>query len=307
MLGRIDASKNVEAHKAKTTEKTQSSLNTIVANFLDSRADNEFMPYSDTGIVGDDQTFVGELQQVIGSIPAHEEGVSNDTGLLVKHINNARHSNDSIILEEFEHHKFNFYMVVARNTTGEDIAYLRRLRGFKLTNNRWRFIAVGNSDALDILDKPIFKLDLIFDFALRGSDLAVWNVDSFLSLFVDVDALKSAIPSYLSSIRNNVSATLTDTTVDGIKAAAEKSIRVAKQVKRISHLAYLDEVTASRIKAYTSEVKEVANGIRVTESGVDVAADAIQPFLKLLEQRFWRGHFDDNIHEAQSFISPEVL
>lgn len=306
MLGRIDAHKKVEAHKAKTTSNTQEALNEIVAEFLESRVDNEFLPYSDTGIVGADQTFIGNLGQIVRSMPALEDEVAEDTGLLVQYIDNARHTNDSITLEEFKGKAFTFYMVVAKNAAGEDVAYARRIRGFKLTNNRWRFMAVGNSDALDMLDKPIFKLDLAFDFALKGSDLAVWNVDSFLGLFIDEEALQAAVPSYLASIRGEMPVALSDATADRIAAAASKSIRVAKQVRRISQLSYLSAVTAPSIQEYLSEVVEISTGIRVTGIEVDVEEQAIQPFLKLVEQRFWRGRFDDSVHEAQAFISPEV-
>lgn len=306
MLGRIDTSKNPEAQRAKTTESTQQSFKEIVTNFLNLREADEFLPYSDTGIVGEDQTFVGNLDAITKSMPEVEEGMAEDTALLVQHIETARHSNDQITLEEFEDENFTFYMIVAKNAAGEDVAYVRRLRGFKLTNNRWRFMSVGNNDALDIYDKPIFKIDLAFDFALRGSDVAVWNVDSFLGLFIDVDALKGAVPNYLSSIRGSMTVTLTDSTAERITAAAEKSIRIAKQVKRISHLEYLSAVTAPSIQKYLLDAAEIAGGIRVTSDEVDVEESAIQPFLKLVEQRFWRGHFDQNLHEAQAFISPEV-
>lgn len=306
MLGRIDTSKNPEAQKAKTTGSTQQSLNQIVVDFLNLREADEFLPYSDTGIVGEDQTFMGNLDDIVVSMPEVEEGMAEDTGLLVQHIETARHSNDQITLGEFEDENFTFYMIVAKNAAGEDVAYVRRLRGFKLTNNRWRFMAVGNNDALEIYDKPIFKLDLTFDFALRGSDVAVWNIDSFLGLFIDVDALKAAVPSYLSSIRGAMAVALTDSTAERITAAAEKSIRIAKQVKRISHLDYLSAVTAPRIQAYLTDAAEIADGIQVTDDGIEVEDAAVQPFLKLVEQRFWRGHFDQNLHEAQAFISPET-
>lgn len=306
MLGRIDAGNKVVAHKAKTSQKTQDLLRTILIDFLSARSGDQFLPYSDTGIVGEDQTFVGKLDHIVNSTPEIEDEVAEDTGLLVKHIENARHTNGSIALDEFEDHAFTFYMVIAKNAAGEDVAFVRRLRGFKLTNNRWHFMAVGNNDALEVLEKPVFKLDLAFDFALRKADTAVWNVDSFLGLFVDVDALKAAVPSYLETARKGMSAKLTKASAERISAAAMQSIRVAKQIKRISQLDYLNVVTAPAIQAYLEEVSEISGGITVSGDEVELEEGAVQPFLKLVEQRFWRGHFDRHVHEAQAFISPET-
>lgn len=83
MLGRIDTSKNPEAQRAKTTESTQQSFKEIVTNFLNLREADEFLPYSDTGIVGEDQTFVGNLDAITRSMPEVEEGMAEDTALLV--------------------------------------------------------------------------------------------------------------------------------------------------------------------------------------------------------------------------------
>ncbi|MBV7412148.1 DUF4868 domain-containing protein [Dermabacteraceae bacterium TAE3-ERU27] len=321
IVGRITTGKDgkgVELRRAKTTVELRDRLFDIVSSFLEVRSNDEFIPYSETRLLESAQTFTGYLNEAIGRDEEHEANAIDKESIILNRLSLIRSDEDDILLQEIKKTNFTFYIILARNSDGEDVAYVRKLRGFHLANNPSRrghfLINMVQNDYLDVLNSPIFKLDEKFDFAIKldlannQSEVAIWNVNSFLEVFIDTAALQSAVPRYLNHIEDALpSPSLSNKSKIAILDAARKSVRTAKQVRRLSRVDYLERVTLERLNSYLEKVKEVSKGISTTNTGIELERDAVDIFLNLLEQRYWRGHFNDSIYESQAHIENRKL
>ena len=78
-------------------------------------------------------------------------------------------------------------------------------------------------------------------------------------------------------------------------------MRAAQQIRRVSRLAYLNSITATKLESYLAEIKEINHNISIVDSEIGVPESDVPSFLHLLEQRLWKGPFDGAVRQAQAF------
>ncbi|WP_166404886.1 Kiwa anti-phage protein KwaB-like domain-containing protein [Labedella endophytica] len=311
MLGNPPREGVIDANRVDTSPDVKDELAGISDVAFARLREFEMLPYSETQIIEGDQYFVGSLASILGldidglknasGVELPLDDVGPDVTALTTAIARARATDARLTLAEVEAGKFVFYVVVVQDSEGVDIAFVRKTTGLKVATANKFFMRFA--DKMAKLEDPIFRIDYHFDFAVRGDDVAIWNVDNFLALFGDQDALKKAVPSFVQELNSNLGIQLSESTMTSMKDAGDHGSRFAQQIRRVSRLSYLREIEQASLASYLEDVSAIGHGIRVEGGEVHVPDEAIGSFLHLLEQRLWKGHFDGTVRRAQAFAA----
>lgn len=318
LLGNPPRAGVVTASRVHVANDALDTLREFAKMAVEGIGNEDSLAYSETALLERGQHFTGSLDQILGLVlnpvdagaePRDDSGsgdanAANSTedpisASLLEQIKKSRRSDQRLTPADVESGKYVFYVVVAKDQHGQDVALVRKPQGVRVSTHD-RFY-MRQSDMLRKLDEPLFKVEERFDFMVRGDDVLIWHPDNFLQLFSDVDALRKAVPSFVAGIRESLPLNLSDETVRHITSAGQGGARVAQQVRRVSRLAYLSSITRDGIKQYLHEIKEINHQIEIKDSEIAVPESDVASFLYLLEQRLWKGPFDGAVRQAQAF------
>ncbi|RIJ12743.1 Kiwa anti-phage protein KwaB-like domain-containing protein [Clavibacter nebraskensis] len=306
MLGNPVRGGLVAASRVDTAPKVKSELGRIVDDGIARLRSASAIPYSETQNLDDDQYFSGTLSAILGlnESESGDGGASTepDVGLaasLITVISEARATDKRLSPAEVQAGSFVFYIVVVQDADGNDVAFVRKTRGLKVATGS-KFFMIG-SDKLSKLEEPIFRIDYYFDFVIQGDNIAIWNVDNFLKMFGDMDALTNAVPAYVESIEQSLDFGLSSPVKESVLSLGRGSPRMAQQIRRISRLAYLSDIEPEALNAYLDEISAMNHSITLSDGNLEMSEADVPAFLNLLEQRLWKGPFDGAIRQAQAF------
>jgi hypothetical protein len=310
MLGNPVHGGSVAALRVDTAAKVKTELGQIVDARLVDLKGGSGIPYSETQILEEGQYFFGSLSEILGlQLPVDQvddsEAVADDevhastSTSLEDAIAEARATDKRLSPGEVQSGSFVFYVVVVQDSDGNDIAFVRKTVGLKVATGS-KFFMIG-SDKLSKLEEPIFRIDYYFDFVIQGDNVAIWNVDNFLKMFGDVEALIHAVPAFVDSILTTLPFEFSSTAKEFVVSLGHKSPRVAQQLRRISRLAYLSTIESQVLALYLEDVSAMNHSITLVDGSLEMQNEDVPAFLHLLEQRLWKGPFDGAVRQAQAF------
>ncbi|MGP9706656.1 Kiwa anti-phage protein KwaB-like domain-containing protein [Brachybacterium sp. AOP42-C2-15] len=317
LLGNPPQSGLVTATRVHVAKDALDALQSFANMAAERITSEDALPYSETELLSQGQHFIGSLKSILGlALDPVDEGSAGQkpestgggstaqdeepvSASLLEQIVKSRRSDERLTPADVAEGKYVFYVVVGKDTHGEDVAFIRKPQGVRVsTKNRFY---MRQSDMLRKLEEPLFKVEERFDFAVRGDDVLIWHPDNFLHLFSDVEALNKAVPSFVGNIQKSLPLQLNGDAVEAITKVGKNGVRAAQQIRRVSRLAYLNSITATKLESYLAEIKEINHNISIVDSEIGVPESDVPSFLHLLEQRLWKGPFDGAVRQAQAF------
>lgn len=303
LLGQTPTASKVPADRVKIDPNMERELRSISEVSVTRLREFQQIKYSETQDLEEDQYFSGDLYKILSLEKTDETTEGPGVPSLESSIQSSRSQPQMLTLADLESHVYAFYVVVLRDIEGNNVSFVKRQFGFQVAK-RNGFLA-RHVEMLKKIEEPVFKIANEFDFVISGNNVAVFNPRNFLALFVDVDALKKAVPAYTSAVQEQVSLPINTEALGGLTALGVESPRVAQQLRRISRVDYLHRVTRESLEKYLQEAgDDLHHGLSFDPQGnlqFDDQVSSAKYFLNLLEQRYWRGNFDNRWKAAQGF------
>ena len=173
---------------------------------------------------------------------------------------------------------------------GKKLIALRKTTSFMLVKKPFLFWSKG---ALEIINKPVFKLDTIFDALIDSKFVHILHPKRF-ELMGDLNkVILAGSVSNVKVIQNDIPFV----NLDSVKEYATKHIRAARLLAAIKTKNKAQDFTQQRL--YTL-CKENGVDIHITSEGkLDVSND-INGFLHILDRRRYVYHLDDKSEYYQA-------
>lgn len=305
LIGRRNANKTVEVDQVKVSTDIKEEIFELANIAMERLQASSFPKFSETQILEDDECFVKEVllnsveeQQDISMVADDVLPEAETVASLVSATQLAVRSTGRLGLDDIKSKQFTFYVVAAKTDNDEDIYLVKRQRGFKVAVKGRIFTRYA--DGLQRLDDPIFGLAYDFDFIIFKDFIFVWSVDSFYSLFMDVEELQKSIPAFVESITIGLGITVSPAALIYVSQSAEGSIRKAQQVRRIAGSGWLHMVNSENLVKAINELDAETHAIKIDNEGVTFEPEDVDIFLSIVEQRIYRGKFDGKTRQSQA-------
>ncbi|ALG30312.1 hypothetical protein AOZ07_15870 [Glutamicibacter halophytocola] len=305
LIGRRNRGKSVEVDQVKVSTDVKEEVLALANVAINRLSASEFPSFSETRLLEEEECFVkiiasgnpGDSQENLQVQDENFQEAQTMASLLAA-TKQAVRSTGRIALEDIKSKQFTFYVVAARTENNKDVYFVKRQRGFKVAAKGKIFTRYA--DGLEKIEEPIFGLAYDFDFVIFDNFIYIWNLDSFYSLFMDVEELQKSVPAFVESITTGLGVKVAPSALIHIAESAQGSVRRAQQIRRLAGSDWLNSVTAENLGEALIDLDEGTHGIDI--SGLEVAfeSDDVELFLNIVEQRIFRGKFDGKTRQSQA-------
>lgn len=248
-----------------------------------------------TGSSGAASNEVDALQKLDRMMP--EEATA--TARLVEIVNSAFDDDEWLTKDELGLGSWLFYAVVVQLTDGGVAAFVRKYnpqRGLKA--GRLRVAANGNT--LARFDDPLFNFDFNFDLIIAPSEIAIFNVAAFNSVFADIELAKIHADEHVTTITSNVVAQLSGPSETLFRKECGERTALANRVRRLAHVDYLDRVTTAALRDALRKHGMPVDRLGKTKVQLTNRAD-IEVFLDLVEGLYYEADFTGEARRADRY------
>lgn len=188
---------------------------------------------------------------------------------------------------------FLFYAVVF-SSHDNSIAFLKR-------HNPGSILKTGRllglfGDVVTRIEDPVLVFERDFDLVIDGGELAVLSPTALSRLFVDLDVAESAVPVHLAELGKS-QLKFADGALDAIETACKKRRLLAGRLQVLLEAKHIDSLTVHKVQKYLHGLKEDPK--RFIQNGeISAAEDDVAALLDVLDQRNYRGGYDDFLRRA---------
>lgn len=302
LLGWRDGRKHLQALRIEFAAALGAELRGIAAATLDRLAGMAPIEYDTTATLVDGEEFFSfSLDGFDGQQPGAEPGEPDAqiAGLLRLIARSA--TLDTVLPRQMRDGTFLFYVLICESS-GPDrhrTAFVRLQHGLRVASAHRILATFG--ERLNRVGDPVFAFAEEFDLVITADEIAILKPDTFLRLFTDLELLTKATPDFVDHISEALGLDLAQPVKDTIIAVCAKRPSYAKLLRRLSGVDYLPKVTLTSLQAEIERYPELPEGIQIGESGIVLSDQGVPTFLEILDQRIWRGPFDDSSRVATAY------
>ncbi len=239
-----------------------------------------------------------------GATPSAADGMLPEeaaaTARLVELVEDAFDTDDWLTKDELAGGSWLFYAVVVDLGDDEVIAFVRKYnpqRGLKA--GRLQVAARGNT--LTRFDDPLFNFDFDFDLIITPSEIAIFNVAAFNSVFADIELAKIHVAEHVTTMTSGLALNLTSTAEALLRKECQSRVSLANRVRRLAHVDYLGRVTPIALRdaldkhGMPRDQLGKAQKVRLT-----TRAD-VEVFFDLVEGLYYEADFTGQARRADRF------
>ncbi|MBF6342809.1 hypothetical protein [Nocardia cyriacigeorgica] len=208
---------------------------------------------------------------------------------------------DTVLPRQMRDGTFLFYVLICESSIPDRqrTAFVRLQHGLRVASAHRILATFG--ERLNRVGDPVFAFAEEFDLVIADREIAILKPDTFLRLFTDLELLTKATPDFVDHISEALGLELAAPVKDTIIAVCAKRPSYAKLLKRLSGVDYLPKITLTSLQAEIDRYPELPEGIHIDDSGIVLSDQGVPTFLEILDQRIWRGPFDDSSRIATAY------
>ncbi|NEW49521.1 hypothetical protein GV792_05610 [Nocardia cyriacigeorgica] len=299
LLGWRDGRKHLQALRIEFAAALGAELRRIAAATLDRIAAMAPIDYDTTATLVDDEEFFSFSLDELAAAAAPGEPDAHITQLLQLIARSA--TLDTVLPRQMRDGTFLFYVLICESAGPgrHRTAFVRLQHGLRVASAHRILATFG--ERLNRVGDPVFAFAEEFDLVVTADEIAILKPDTFLRLFTDLELLTKATPDFVDHISEALGLDLAAPVKDTIIAVCAKRPSYAKLLKRLNSVDYLPKVTLASLQAEIDKFPELPEGIQIDESGIVLSDQGVPTFLEILDQRIWRGPFDDSSRVATAY------
>ena len=188
---------------------------------------------------------------------------------------------------------FLFYAAVFTDRHGS-VAFLKRHNpGVVLKTGR---VLGLFGDVITHIEEPVLVFEPDFDLVIEGTELAALKPNALPRLFADLEVAAAAVPAHLAELGKS-GLKFAGTTLDVIAAACSKRRLLAGRLQSLIQAKHLPTLTVEMVQAYLDGLDEDP-GRFIVDGEIDVSEEDVPKLLDVLDQRHYRGGYDDLLRRA---------
>jgi len=200
---------------------------------------------------------------------------------------------DPIAADAARGRTFLFYAAVFSGS-GSSIAFMKR-------HNPGGILKTGRllglfGDVVTRIDNPVLVFEPDFDLVLEGDEIAVLSPGVLARLFVDLEIATAAVPAHIAELRT-VPLKFSEGTLANVAAACAKRRLLAGRLQRLVQADHLSSLTIEMVRQYVNALKEDPDRF-IAAGEIAVVEDDVPMLLDILDQRHYRGGYDDLLRRA---------
>ncbi|WP_280468824.1 Kiwa anti-phage protein KwaB-like domain-containing protein [Nocardia cyriacigeorgica] len=299
LLGWRDGRKRLQALRIEFAAALGAELRGIAAATLDRIGAMAPIDYDTTATLVDGEEFFSFPLDRLTADAAPGEPDAHITQLLRLIARSA--TLDTVLPRQMRDGTFLFYVLICESA-GPDrrrTAFVRLQHGLRVASAHRILATFG--ERLNRVGDPVFAFAEEFDLVIAADEIAILKPDTFLRLFTDLELLTKATPEFVDHISESLGLDLTDEVKHTIVAVCAKRPSYAKLLKRIHAVDYLPKITLTSLRTEIERYPELPEGIEVDDTGIVLSEQGVPTFLDILDQRIWRGPFDDSSRVATAY------
>ncbi|MFE3441577.1 hypothetical protein ACFXNW_00940 [Nocardia sp. NPDC059180] len=299
LLGWRDGRKHLQALRIEFAAALGAELRGIAAATLGRVATMAPIDYDTTATLVDGEEFFSFSLDELAATATPGEPDAHITQLLQLIARSA--TLDTVLPRQMRDGTFLFYVLICESA-GPDrhrTAFVRLQHGLRVASAHRILATFG--ERLNRVGDPVFAFAEEFDLVVTADEIAILKPDTFLRLFTDLELLTKATPDFVDHISEALGLDLAAPVKDTIVAVCAKRPSYAKLLKRLNSVDYLPKVTLASLQAEIEKFPELPEGIQIDESGIVLSDQGVPTFLEILDQRIWRGPFDDSSRVATAY------
>lgn len=197
--------------------------------------------------------------------------------------------------------RFLFYAVVTADEAGDPVAFVKQSSRIRVARPG-RLVAIY-ADRLSRVEQPVFAFPDDFDLVLAGADLAVLRAEAYLSLFTDIEVLRNAVPGLVTRLSQRINVDIPDASLTVLQKQCALKPSFAKRLRRLADQPWLDSVTPNALRKEMAALPGLPAGVIVEDGSLTVTEEGVEVLLGLIEQVYWVGSFDQQLRQAQAYLT----
>jgi hypothetical protein len=221
------------------------------------------------------------------------------TAHLIELVNGAFDDDEWLSRDELASGSWLFYAVVVQLEDGGVAAFVRKYnpqRGLKA--GRLPVSAKGNT--LSRFDDPLFNFDFKFDLIIAPSEIAIFSVSAFNSVFADIELAKIHADENVTTITSVIATELSGASETLLRKECEDRAALANRVRRLAHVDYLDRVTPAALRQALEKHKMPTD--RLGKRKIQLKSrDDVEVFLDLVEGLYYEADFTGEARRADRY------